>query len=169
MLRRSFVYSVSVVAMLAAFTSSEHVEAVGYWNLPGTVCQCTGYGNGAGYHAKFVLGPITAHDTFAHNEVRLPYAPQPPYPCYCQYGCGCGFGQQSVLPPNAMPAASPIPAYEEPVPMEVEPSAAPALEPEPVDMEPESSSGADTSAPPPPPVLRSGTPARALFDPPVER
>jgi hypothetical protein len=55
------------------------------------------------------------------------------------------------------------------VPTEVEPSVAPALEPEPVDMEPELSSESDTSAPPPPAVLRSGTPARALFDPPIER
>jgi hypothetical protein len=171
MFQRTFASLAVVVATLSAVASTEQAVAVGYWNVPGNVCQWNGYGFGAGYHAKFVLGPITVHDCCAHNEVRLPYAPQPPYSCYCQNGCGYGFDQPSVLAPSAAPTAV-FPAEDEvgaPVPVEVEQNELPALEPDDVDMEPVSPASEDSSAPPPPPMPQPSTSARPLFDPPVER
>lgn len=171
MLRHSLVNLASVVALLIALAAGNQASAIGYWNMPGSVCQCAGYGWGAGYHAKFVLGPITAYDCCAHNEVRLPYAPQPPYACYGQYGCGCRYGQPSLLAPSDVPAESPTTTYEpiSPTAAEQEPMSAPSMEPEPVELESESSPGADTSAPPPPsPLPRAVAPSRPLFDAPVE-
>jgi hypothetical protein len=88
--------------------------AIGYWNVPGNVCQCWGYGNGAGYHAPLVLGPVSLKGCLAHNEVRLPYAPAPPY---CWTRCGgsescCEIGEPSMLESEALPgptrAAAPV-------------------------------------------------------------
>ena len=172
MRRRTFANLAVIAATLALVSTSERAIAVGYWNVPGNFCQWHGYGFGAGYHAKFVLGPITCHDYFAHNEVRLPYAPQPPYSCYCQNGCGYGYGQPSLVVPSVGPLAAPVPADETsaPVPVEVEQHVLPTLEPDDVEMEPESSPAEDTSAPPPPPPApQSETSARPLFGPPVER
>ena len=55
--------------------------AIGYYNLPGNICQCFGYGVGAGYHAPLVLGPPSMKRSFAHNTQRLWHAPGPP----CSY------------------------------------------------------------------------------------
>jgi hypothetical protein len=172
MFRRTFAFLAVIIATLSVVAPSHQAGAVGYWNLPGNVCQLSGYGWGAGYHAKFVLGPIHCHGCCAHNEVRLPYAPQPPYSCYCQSGCGYGFGQPSVLSPSVAPAAAPATEYEVsvPVPVEVEQNELPALEPDDVEMEPGASPAEDSSAtPPPPPASQPERSARPLFGPPVER
>jgi hypothetical protein len=172
MFRQTFASLAVAVATLSVVPSVRQARAVGYWNLPGNFCQSSGYGWGAGYHAKLVLGPINCHGCCAHNEVRLPYAPQPPYSCYCQNGCGYGFAQPSVLAPSAGPTAVPATEYEvgAPVPVEVEQNELPALVPEDVDMESGVSPTEDSSAPPPPtPALQPETSARPLFGPPVER
>ena len=158
-----------MLASLAVFATASPVSAVGYWNLPGTVCQCSGYGYGPGHHAKFVLGPITHHGCLANNEVRLPYAPQPPYGYYGCYDCGNDFGQSSVLAPSATQATEPMIAPQEslPTPLENE-IISPSLEPEPVELESEAppTSEAPSELPPPPPLVNP--PARPLFDAPVE-
>jgi hypothetical protein len=172
MFRRAFASLAAVIAIFAAVAASEQAFAVGYWNVPGNFCQWHGYGFGAGYHAKLVLGPITCWDCFAHNEVRLPCALQPPYSCYCQSGCNCGYGQPSVLAPSAAPLAMPAMTEEtySPVPVEAEENVPPGLEPDDVQLEPDSSPAERTYAPPPPsPAPQSDTSFRPLFGPPVER
>jgi hypothetical protein len=93
-------------------------SAAGYYNLPGSFCQCFGYGNGAGYHSCLVLGPSTWNGFCAPHEVRLPYAPQPPYAWYnnCQCGPACGeprFGEPTELP-SPGPQYAPGPAAMRP-------------------------------------------------------
>jgi hypothetical protein len=98
--------------------------AIGYWNVPGNVCQCWGYGLGAGYHAPLVLGPVSIKGCLAHNEVRLPYSPAPPY---CWTGCsggGCAIGEASALESELTPGAPSGP-------MPIEPTPAPELAPGP--------------------------------------
>jgi hypothetical protein len=51
--------------------------AVGYWNMPGSFCQCIGCGFGGGYHAPLVLGPVSCDGWLGINERRLPYPPTP--------------------------------------------------------------------------------------------
>jgi hypothetical protein len=157
MLRRLIKTIALVAALGAVFVAAEAAHAVGYWNVPGSTCQWWGYGCGAGYHAKFVLGPITVHGACAHNEVRLPYAPQPPYG-YCGYnGCGCVDGQPSVLEPMVQPG------YYSPAPVHGEQSM-PALEPEPLELAPEAPPTDESSS-----VSPATAPRNALFGPPVER
>jgi hypothetical protein len=132
---------VVVVAFVLALGAAEAARAVGYWNVPGSTWQWWGYGCGAGYHAKLVLGPISVHDALAHNEVRLPYAPQPP--SYCgYYGCACDYGQPSVLTPGVQP--------ENILPASVE-------------VAPEAPAGESSV------VAPTGAPRNALFGPPVEQ
>jgi hypothetical protein len=176
MLRRSTGLLAIVLAIVGALAAADSARAVGYWNPPGSGCQCWGVGFGAGYHAKFVLGPITCDECFAHNEVRLPYAPQPPYGC-CNYGYGCSYGEASVLAPSAGPVEVPVmapttaptisPEAAPPMPTDPEPESQPLPEPEPVDMTPDAAPAAEESSalPPPPPA---STPRSALFGPPVE-
>ena len=96
-----------IVATLAALGVAGAVapsaSATGYWNLPGTICQCAGCGYGAGYHAPFVLGPIQPYGYCHHKEVRLPCPPRPPY---LWHGCadgGCAADcQPSLFAPSAL-------------------------------------------------------------------
>jgi hypothetical protein len=172
MLRRSTGLLAIVLGIVGALAAADSARAVGYWNLPGSGCQCWGVGFGAGYHAKFVLGPITWDECFAHNEVRLPYAPQPPYGC-CNYGYGYAYGEPSLLTPTAGPVEVPtlaptsVPVEVIPTPAEPEPASQPLPEPEPVEITPEEAPAAEESSalPPPPPA---SVPRAALFDPPVE-
>ena len=75
----------SVLTTLIVLGSGTVVGATGYWNLPGTFCQWSGYGFGGGYHAPLMLGPITYECLSTPNDVRLPYAPNP-YACAPYYG-----------------------------------------------------------------------------------
>jgi hypothetical protein len=102
---------VSATALLAVSSA----RANGYWNVPSTFCQCMGVGWGAGYHAPFVLGPITWHEWCDHKEVRLPYAPAPPnYYGHAAYGYQCG--QPSRLESSEIPQPQPqtMPTYAPP-------------------------------------------------------
>jgi hypothetical protein len=106
-------------ALLAILFAAMPALAVGYWNVPGNVAQCWGYGWGAGHHACLVLGPISPKGAFAHNHKRLPYAPQPDYGCY--EGCTFNYDfrhsppsvpveyQPSPSPPTLTPDALPMP------------------------------------------------------------
>lgn len=78
------------------------VSATGYWNVPSTICQCFGYGCGAGYHAPLVLGPSSCKGLLAINEQRLPHAPSPPCVGYHCQDYGFAAGQ-----PAAVRSASP--------------------------------------------------------------
>ncbi len=79
----------AALGLLAILTGS--ARAIGYYNLPGSFCQSFGYGNGAGHHACFVLGPVSCAGFSATNEVRLEHPPQPPYGYYDYCGNGpCG-------------------------------------------------------------------------------
>jgi len=92
---------------LGSAVLDEPASAIGYYNLPGTFCQCFGYGNGAGHHACLALGPSTCFGFGPPNEVRLPYPPQPP--CRCA-PCPCGLPADdgSWLPePSELPPAGP--------------------------------------------------------------
>lgn len=90
--------------------------AIGYYNLPGNFCQCFGYGNGPGYHAPLVLGPVSCHGCCHHGVERLPSAPCSPYAGFgCGYGCGdcgCDVGEPSLLEPTAEPMPAPGPMLE---------------------------------------------------------
>lgn len=101
----------------------ENAEAIGYYNVPGSFCQCFGYGCGAGYHAPLCLGPVSCRGFCRHGVNRLPYRPYSPYAgCDCGGGCaecGCNLDQPSVLEPAYVPAPATGPMVEpatEPVP-----------------------------------------------------
>ena len=109
-IRRPFAVLVIAVATLAI---SQSAWATGWWNLPGTFCQWNGCGFGGGYHAPFVLGPLT-HECFeGPNEVRMSQAPNP-YACAPYGNCGCNGAapamsvmRQQSQPEMAQPAANP--------------------------------------------------------------
>lgn len=83
--------------------------AAGYWNVPSNLGQFMGYGNGAGYHAPLVLGPITYKELYRTNECRVPYAPNSGYGCGCG-GYPCGGGQPYSTEPASQPEVAPAPA-----------------------------------------------------------
>jgi hypothetical protein len=101
--------TICTAMLLAILSIVTPAGAAGYWNLPGTFCQCMGVGWGAGYHAPLVLGPIDYHHWCDHNEVRLPYSPASMGGCYGYGGCGCLDCQPSRLEPNVLPAARSTP------------------------------------------------------------
>lgn len=74
-----------VAACVFMGASARPALAIGHYNLPGSFCQCFGYGNGAGHHACLLLGPKSCEGFCATHEVRLECPPQPPYG---YYGCG---------------------------------------------------------------------------------
>jgi hypothetical protein len=83
---------------------AEPAVAIGYYNLPGNLCQCFGYGNGSGYHSCLVLGPITPHGCCDPHEVRLACPPRPPY----EYGGG-SYYDPSYYSPSSPPTPGPYP------------------------------------------------------------
>ena len=120
MLRRNFTQLLAALCAVAILgtLAVPSASAIGYYNLPGSFCQCFGYGKGAGYHACLVLGPSTAEGCCATNEVRLAYPPRPPYAYYGSYGCGplgveTWLGEPTRLP-SPGPQYSPGPAAMRP-------------------------------------------------------
>jgi hypothetical protein len=102
-----------LVVAVAGLVISGSVRATGWWNMPGTFCQWNGCGYGGGYHAPFVLGPMT-HECFeGPNMVRVPQAPNP-YACAPFGNCGCN---------NAAPAMGTMP--QQPQPEMVQPTGGP--------------------------------------------
>ena len=100
-----------IAATIVVATSAiaiRSVEAIGYWNVPGNVCQCVGYGNGAGHHAPLVLGPIDCRGWCDRNEVRLPYPPRATGACsgIAVYAADCGDFQPTLLERAPAPAAA---------------------------------------------------------------
>ncbi|MGD9633324.1 MAG: hypothetical protein AB7G28_09325 [Pirellulales bacterium] len=92
---------VTFAAALIAFASARSANAIGYYNVPGSFCQCAGYGNGAGHHACLVLGPLDCHGFCSTHEVRLECPPQPPY---AYYNCGLyGEGSQGTWIQESVP------------------------------------------------------------------
>lgn len=94
-------------AMLIAVATAPPAAATGYWNVPSSVCQCMGYGYGAGYHAPLVLGPISCDGWLARNEQRLPYTPCSPTAWYDCGDCGGNGRERSFVAPSILPPASP--------------------------------------------------------------
>jgi len=106
--RRIF-YSALLGAALVAMCSSTPAGATGYWNLPSSFCQCTGYGCGTGYHAPLVLGPIDWDGWCAPNEIRLTYPPSPPSGWAGCGRCGDDIAAPTMLEPTpAAPAVEPV-------------------------------------------------------------
>jgi hypothetical protein len=105
-----FFAALSAVAFVATMATS--APAAGYYNLPGSFCQCFGYGNGAGYHSCLVLGPSTCNGWCAPNEVRLECPPRPPYAYYGSPQCNSmNSGTWIQEPVQVEPAvAEPTPA-----------------------------------------------------------
>ena len=88
LLRRWFQFMAAFqAAIVCVAASAGSAWAIGYYNLPGSFCQCFGYGNGAGHHSCLVLGPSSCHGFCATNEVRLECPPQPPYGYYAGGPC----------------------------------------------------------------------------------
>ena len=111
MLRRNSIRlgaALMIVAGMCAATIPA-ASAAGYYNLPGSFCQCFGYGNGAGYHSCLVLGPSTWDGFCAPNEVRLPYPPQPPYAYYRNCQCGPMDNGTWLSEPTMLPSPGPQP------------------------------------------------------------
>jgi hypothetical protein len=97
--------SATLIAILLATACARRTQATGYWNLPSTFCQCIGCGYGAGHHAPFILGPITADGWLAANEYRLPHAPSSSYNG-CDYGeNGWQFAEPTIMEPSPQPGA----------------------------------------------------------------
>lgn len=154
MVRRLLTSVAPVVALVAVLFATAPAHAVGYWNLPGNTCQCWGYGWGAGHHACLVLGPITHDGALAHNEVRLPHAPQPPYACYGCDNYNYDFRQPSQFAPVEYQAA---PQVMEPTPHEPAPN------------EPTSEMTPPALAPEALPLPEAPAPPAPLFEAPVEQ
>jgi len=106
---------VIVAAALLAIGVARPAAAIGYFNVPGSFCQCMGYGNGAGHHSCLVLGPVSCQGFCSTHEVRVECPPQPPYAYYNnRYGGGSNgtWIQESVpvqFAPQPTPAAEPLP------------------------------------------------------------
>src|SRR5688572_21202343 len=100
--QRIFCAAVLCGALFCAQVSS---YATGYWNMPSSFCQCMGCGWGAGHHAPLILGPITWNGACAHNEIRLPYSPMPPYGCGPYGNCGGNFAEPTIVEPAPAPSA----------------------------------------------------------------
>jgi hypothetical protein len=154
MARRLLPQLVLVCALVAVASAATTVLAIGYWNVPGNSNQWWGYGWGAGHHACLVLGPSSCEDCLNHREVRVPYAPKPPYGAYGH----CGYNYDFRQPTPYAPAGYSSESYEtqpvtgqEPMPEMMAPSD-PQPSPEPLPIPPE-----------------QGEPSpRPLFDAPVE-
>ena len=99
----------AIVAVAAWVGVAAPAAAGGYYNLPGSFCQCFGYGNGAGYHACLVLGPSTHRGYCTSSVVRLPYPPQSP----CHNCRGANYGSMDggswLDEPAALPLIEPAP------------------------------------------------------------
>ncbi len=134
-----------MIALVVALGSARRVDAVGYWNLPGTWSQYFGHGFSGGYHACYMLGPIPLDAWRSRNEVRLPCAPNP-YACApyangsANRNYGCELDHPSMMPENVVPATAPDPAP------------APAAAPDPA-----------------PAAAAPAKPSALLFGPPVQR
>jgi hypothetical protein len=100
--------TLGIFAVLALWPAAA-VHATGYWNMPGTFCQCMGVGWGAGYHAPLLLGPATCAGWCDHKEVRLPHSPAPLCGCYRSCGCDGNAGQPSRLEAVVSPPSTPAP------------------------------------------------------------
>jgi hypothetical protein len=106
--RKSFKLGAMIVATACIVClAAVQAQALEYWNVPGNVCQCWGYGNGGGYHACLVLGPPTCKGWLNPHEVRVPCPPGPP--CYDSCGASCGCGEQSMWDQSTVPEAQPQP------------------------------------------------------------
>jgi hypothetical protein len=117
MSRRSL-HGIVFTAVLVASAASTPAFGTGYWNLPSNFCQCLGCGFGAGYHTPLILGPATWDGVCAHNEVRLPCAPTPPYGSYGHCNCSSHFSAPSILDPTpSPPVESPVPLTRRPRPL----------------------------------------------------
>ena len=97
-------HAVAAAALIAAAPITSF--AAGFWNMPSNLRQFMGYGNGAGYHAPLVLGPITWNEWYRTNEYRVPYAPTPCNGCGCG-GYPCSGGQPYSTEPANMPTGHP--------------------------------------------------------------
>ncbi|MEM6799088.1 MAG: hypothetical protein AAF589_06200 [Planctomycetota bacterium] len=83
--------------------------AIGPWNVPSSLPQFCGYGNGPGYHAPMIQG-IPCLTPSAAQGVRYTFNPPMPSPCFDGF-CG-GMSTIEVLPPQ--PYAAPTPQYHTP-------------------------------------------------------
>lgn len=106
----------------SVLASASAASAIGYYNLPGSFCQCFGYGNGAGYHSCLVLGPSTCWGFCDSHEVRLPCPPQPPYGYYGSGYCNSdargtwleGQAPMQMTAPQPAPEPTPMPSAMRP-------------------------------------------------------
>jgi hypothetical protein len=117
LVRRWFRFMAACLAAIVfVAASASSAWALGYYNLPGSFCQCFGYGNGAGHHACLVLGPSSCHGFCATNEVRLECPPQPPYRYYAGGECNSMTrgtwleGPEQIQRPLPQPLPEPTPA-----------------------------------------------------------
>lgn len=113
--RRHFPFdAIAIVAVGCFAIAPRPAHAIGYYNVPGSFCQCFGYGNGAGHHACLVLGPLSCRGFCDTKEVRLECPPQPPYAYYNCYPYGA-YGPP--LPSTWLDEPVPVrPAVQAPAP-----------------------------------------------------
>jgi hypothetical protein len=104
MMLRCTLFSTLAVAVWLVSLCPLSAAAAGYWNVPSSLPQWAGCGCGGGYHAPFVLGPMSWDGWLAHNHYRLPYSPAP---CYGCGHCGRGFEQPTIMEPAPQSAVAP--------------------------------------------------------------
>ncbi|MFO0790037.1 MAG: hypothetical protein U0805_11325 [Pirellulales bacterium] len=97
---------------MVALSAENTASGIGYFNMPGNSWQWCGHGFAGGYHAPFVLGPVTGECTPGVNLHRQAYAPNPYAcaPCYAGGGCERNEGslqEPTALLPNSAPSAVP--------------------------------------------------------------
>lgn len=92
------------VAIAVAFGAigGQSAAAIGFWNMPGTFCQCMGYGNGPGYHAPLLLGPVSCDGFFAIDTHRLPAPPTAPRAWHVAAPAGCSAELSPLFQPSVL-------------------------------------------------------------------
>src|SRR3954451_15675032 len=89
MKQRSFAANLAFAAtVIVVFYWGAVTQAVGYFNLPGTLLQYSGHGFGGGYHAPLILGPVQFAVWHLPNQRHVACAPAPICGCSTYGDCG---------------------------------------------------------------------------------
>jgi hypothetical protein len=110
-----------VLATVAAcgLPNEAAAQSLGLKGMPSRVCQCFGYGWGAGYHAPLVRTPGVYPQRVPRNVWAAPECGPLYAAAYEPLGCfgqSCYQGQPNFMTPTPMPASPAPPSTVEPLP-----------------------------------------------------